>query len=231
MVRVSWGKCFRIALSVMVSHSLLTLESLLIYLCVCVWVCVRVRVRVRVRVPCIHQQRGCGREDIPIWRNVSHASLLDDLREKKKEKGGGRQRGKEREMYTERLGLVHRSRTSDPMKNAAVFCALTQWVAPRCGTFHVEVVALVEAPSFWAVGKVVGGGLFEWQLFGQSLVLLLWNHNVVARRHKVVAGAGNLDVWLWGRGVTCRGARRGLVPVRPLFQVCWANQDKGGERE
>lgn len=45
-----------------------------------------------VCVPCIHQQRGCGRGDIPIWRNVFHVSLLGDLREKER---GGRQMKRE----------------------------------------------------------------------------------------------------------------------------------------
>lgn len=30
-------------------------------------------------VPCIHQQKDCGKEDIRIWRNVSHVSRLDAL--------------------------------------------------------------------------------------------------------------------------------------------------------
>lgn len=47
-----------------------------------------------------------------------------------------------------------------------VSLSLTQRVAARCGTLHVKVVALVETPSFGPVGKVVGGGLFERQLFG-----------------------------------------------------------------
>lgn len=63
-------------------------------------------------------------------------------------------------------------RGSDAVKYVPV-CALTQRVAARCGTLHVEVVALVETPSFGPVGKVVGGGLFERQLFGQPLVFLL----------------------------------------------------------
>lgn len=46
-------------------------------------------------------------------------------------------------------------------KNVAVFVQLTQRVAPWRGTLHVEVVALVEAPAFGPMGKVVGGGLFE----------------------------------------------------------------------
>lgn len=61
------------ARSIIVSHSLLILNSPLmyrhVYLCLC------------VRVPCIHRQKGCGREGILIWRNVSRASLWDDLRE------------------------------------------------------------------------------------------------------------------------------------------------------
>lgn len=189
----------------MASHLLLTLESLLICICVC--------------VPCIHQQRDCGRVDIPIWRNVSHVSLLGDLRVKEKKKSGGRQmkRGQGWNIGEEHLIQC---------KLLGVFVPLTQWVAPRCGTLHVEVVALVEAPSFGPVRKVVGGGLFERQLFGQSLVLLLGNYNIVAGRHEVVAGAGNFDVRLWGWGVACRGARRGLVAVCPLLQVCRANRDK-----
>lgn len=105
-------------------------------------------------------------------------------------------------------------------------CALTHWVASRCWALHVEVVALVEAPSFWPVGKVMGCGLLEWQLFGQSLILLLWNYDIIARRHKVIAGARNFNIRLRGWGVTCRSARRGLVPFCPLLQVCRSSQDK-----
>lgn len=37
-------------------------------------------------VPCIHQQKDCGKEDIQIWRNVSHVSRLDALKKKRKGK-------------------------------------------------------------------------------------------------------------------------------------------------
>jgi len=184
--------------------------------CVCVCVC--------VCVPCIHQQRDCGREDIPIWRNVSHASLWDDLRDRT----GGREteREREKERDVRRAEGWCRNIWANEKINHRCVCALTQRVAPGCGTLHVKVVALVEAPPFGPVGEVVGGGLFERQLFGQSLVLLLRHHNVVAGRHKVVAGAGNIDVGLRGRGVARRGPGRGLVPVCPRLQVCWANQNK-----
>lgn len=74
------------ARSIIVSHSLLILNSPLmyrhVYLCLC------------VRVPCIHRQKGCGREGILIWRNVSRASLWDDLRETEGRSGrGGMGRG------------------------------------------------------------------------------------------------------------------------------------------
>lgn len=135
------------ARSIIVSHSLLILNSPLmyrhVYLCLC------------VRVPCIHRQKGCGREGILIWRNVSRASLWDDLRETEGRSGrGGMGRGWGDALKRKRCCEV------------CVSLSLTQRVAARCGTLHVEVVALVETPSLGPVGKVVGGGLFERQLFG-----------------------------------------------------------------
>lgn len=174
-----------------------------------------------VRVPCIHQQRGCGTEDILIWRNVSHVFLLDDLREKEKE-GEVRQKSP-----SWSRGARHISTKEKP----SGVCDLTERVAPRCWTLHVEVVALVETSPLGSVGKVVCCGLFERQLLGQSLILLLWNYNIITRRHEVVAGARNFDIWLRGWGVACRSARWGLIPFCPLFQVCCANQDKENERK
>lgn len=100
---------------------------------------------------------------------------------------------------------------------------LTERVASWGRTLHVKIVAFVESSSFGSMGEVVGGGLFERQLFRQSLVLLLWNNNIVVRRHVVIARTGNVNIWLRGWGVACWGPRGRLVPVRSLFCVCWAS--------
>lgn len=83
---------------------------------------------------------------------------------------------------------------------------ITQRVAARGGTLHVEVVALVEAAALGPVGQVTARVL-EGHVLGQALVV---GH----------VGAGDVDVGLRGGSVARGSAGRGLVLVRGVFGVC-----------
>lgn len=60
----------------------------------------------------------------------------------------------------------------------------------------------------------MGRGLFERQLFGQTLILLLRDDQVVGR-------AREFDVWFWRQGVACWCSRRGLISVSTGLGLCW----------